>query len=111
MDAHPTLAEFNQCTYVFQGCFGTSRSVILAFRCAYGMHGHRFCANLCEIMRGSACGWLEHFLPLCSEGPTMFVVLLAAALGGSPFLSEENHQQAFEKFVQDFEKASEEGFV
>jgi cathepsin L len=37
----------------------------------------------------------------------MFVVLLAAALGGSPFLSEENHQQAFEKFVQDFEKAYE----
>jgi len=36
----------------------------------------------------------------------MFVVLLAAALG-EPFLSEENHQQAFEKFIQDFEKAYE----
>merc|ERR1719443_889311 len=37
----------------------------------------------------------------------MFALLLAAALASEPFLSEENHQQEFEKFIQDFEKAYE----
>ena len=37
-------------------------------------------------------------------GLMMRAVLLTVALA-EPFLSEESHQQAFEKFVKDFEKA------
>merc|ERR1719454_2487029 len=37
----------------------------------------------------------------------MRTVLVAVALAAEPFLSEESHQQAFQKFMKDFEKAYE----
>ena len=35
----------------------------------------------------------------------MRAVLVTVALASEPFLSEESHQQAFQKFMKDFEKA------